>query len=386
LHAAATSRFPWSCVPPPKRRVPYAFLVERPALRDAPVTKLQKFQLGDTTNGPNRVSRYCCPSEPFGPPPTYTGAPMNEDGSEHLYYTDITQPVVNFGVSLLASSSGALIDPFVLGSKDENDVQGYTGTPTNVNALTFDANLDIGAAGVQFPRLQRFFVAVDSRADEFTNRSQKGRYVLNSWLNDLTPPAVRVLTKRVTAGRPLIVAQAVDLGSGVDPLSLVINYNRALVAASLYDPVSGLIVFGIPSAAPKFKPGKTRAIVLASDYQESKNVNTVGDELMPNTAFLETRLTVVNGPTVTWVEPPAHVCAVKNENLLVVAGSTTKVTQVVFSDNGRRIGADKAGPGGVYSTTWHTRKLKRGVHRLTATVVDRSGRKAAAGRQLRVCK
>jgi minor extracellular serine protease Vpr len=369
-----------------KRRVPYAFLVERPALRDAPVTKLQKFQLGDTTNGPNRVSRYCCPSEPFGPPPTYTGAPMNEDGSEHLYYTDITQPVVNFGVSLLASSSGALIDPFVLGSKDENDVQGYTGTPTNVNALTFDANLDIGAAGVQFPRLQRFFVAVDSRADEFTNRSQKGRYVLNSWLNDLTPPAVRVLTKRVTAGRPLIVAQAVDLGSGVDPLSLVINYNRALVAASLYDPVSGLIVFGIPSAAPKFKPGKTRAIVLASDYQESKNVNTVGDELMPNTAFLETRLTVVNGPTVTWVEPPAHVCAVKNENLLVVAGSTTKVTQVVFSDNGRRIGADKAGPGGVYSTTWHTRKLKRGVHRLTATVVDRSGRKAAAGRQLRVCK
>ena len=158
-----------------QRRVPYAFLVERPALRTAPVTKLQKFQLGDTANGPNRVSQYCCPSEPFGPPPGYTGAPMNEDGSEHLYYTDINQPVVNFGVSLLASSAGALIDPFVLGSKDENDVQGYTGTPTNVNGLTFDANIDIGAAGVQFPRLQRFFVSVDSRADEFTNRSQKGR-------------------------------------------------------------------------------------------------------------------------------------------------------------------------------------------------------------------
>ena len=136
---------------------------------------------------------------------------MNEDGSEHLYYTDINQPVVNFGVSLLASSAGALIDPFVLGSKDENDVQGYTGTPTNVNALTFDANIDIGAAGVQFPRLQRFFVSVDSRADEFTNRSQKGQYILNSWVNDLTPPAVRILTTRVTAGRPLIVAQAFDL-------------------------------------------------------------------------------------------------------------------------------------------------------------------------------
>ncbi len=369
-----------------KRRVPYAFLVERPGLRDAPVTKLQKFQIGDTANGPNRVSTYCCPSEPFGPPPSYTGVPMNEDGSEHLYYTDITEPVVNFGVSLLASSSGALIDPFVLGSKDENDVQGYTGTPTNVNALTFDANLDIGAAGVQFPRLQRFFVSVDSRADEFTNRSQKGRYILNSWVNDLTPPAVRVLTTRISAGRPLIVAQALDLGSGVDPLSLVINYNRALVGASLYDPLSGLIVFGIPTAAPKFKPGKTRAIILASDFQESKNVNTVGNDLMPNTNFLETRLTVVNGPTVTWIEPPAHVCAIKNDSLVVVAASTTKVAKVVFRDNGRQVGVDKQGPGGVYGAVWHTTKLKRGVHHLTATVVDGSGRQAAAGRQLKVCK
>ena len=78
----------------------------------------------------------------------------------------------------------------MLGSKDENDVQGYAGIPTDVNPLTFDGGADIGAAGVQFPRLQRFFVAVDSRADEYTNRPQKGKYLLNSWTNDLTPPSV----------------------------------------------------------------------------------------------------------------------------------------------------------------------------------------------------
>ena len=77
-------------------------------------------------------------------------------------------------------------------------MQGYAGIPTDVNSLTFDADVDIGAAGVQFPRLQRFYVAVDSRADEFTNRSQKGKYLLNAWINDLTPPFVRVLTTRVT--------------------------------------------------------------------------------------------------------------------------------------------------------------------------------------------
>ena len=72
---------------------------------------------------------------------------MNEDGAEHLYSTDINEPIVNFGVSVLAATPGALIDPFVLGSKDENDVQGYAGIPTDVNGLTFDANVDVGAAG-----------------------------------------------------------------------------------------------------------------------------------------------------------------------------------------------------------------------------------------------
>jgi len=369
-----------------QRRVPYSFLIERPALRALTATPLQKLQTGDTAKGTSLVATYCCPSEPFGPPPNYVGAPMNEDGAEHLYYTDITEPVVNFGVSVLASSPGALIDPFVLGSPDENDVQGYAGTPTDVNALTFDANIDIGAAGAQFPRLQRFYVAVDSRADPFTDKPLKGKYLLNAWLNDVTPPAVRLLTTRITVGRPLIVAQAVDLGSGVDPLSLVINYNKALVGASAYDPSSGLIVFGIPTAAPKFKAGKTSSVISASDYQESKNINTVGNDLYPNTTFLQTKITVVNGPTVTWIEPPASVCALKQDRLLVVGGSTKPVKTVVFRDGGKRIGTDASGPGGIYSVTWKTAGLKKGVHHLTATVRDSAGHTAVAGRQLKICK
>jgi hypothetical protein len=197
---------------------------------------------------------------------------------------------------------------------------------------------------------------------------------------------VRLLTTRLTAGRPLIVGQAYDLGSGVDPLSLVINYNNALVGASLYDPLSGLIVFGIPTAAPKFKAGTTKAIVMASDYQEAKNINTVGNDIYPNTTFKQVKLTVVNGPTVTWIEPPAHVCALKNDQLVVVADSTKKVKQVVFTDNGKRVGVDKNGSGGVYSIAWKTAKLKKGTRHLVATVIDASGRRAAAGRELKICK
>jgi minor extracellular serine protease Vpr len=369
-----------------QRRVPYAFLVERPALANAPVVQLKKEQIGSTTSGTNRVSVYCCPSEPFGPPPTYVGTPMNEDGAEHLYSYDVDAPIINFGVSILASTPGSLVDPFVLGSKDENDVQGYAGTPTDVNALTFDANADVGAAGVQFPRLQRFYVAVDSRTDPFTGKSLKGRYLLNAWVDDVTPPFVRVLTTRVSAGRPLIVAQAVDFGAGIDPLSLVLNYNNALVGASAYDPVTGLIVFGIPTAAPKFRAGGTRAIVMASDYQEAKNINTVGNDIYPNTTFHPARIRVVNGPTVTWIEPPARVCALKTDQLVVIGGSNKRVSRVVFTDGKRRIGVDRSGPGGVYSVLWHTAKAKRGAHHLRATVIDSAGRKATAGRSLRVCR
>jgi subtilisin family serine protease len=369
-----------------QRRVPYAFLVEKPALRDMRAVKLQKLQEGDTAKGTNNVTSYCCPSEAFGPPPGYAGAPMNEDGAEHLYYTDVNEPIVNFGVSVLGASAGALIDPFVLGSKDENDVQGYAGIPTDVNALTFDANVDVGAAGVQFPRLQRFYVAVDSRADPFTNKSQKGQYLLNAWENDLTPPSVRILTTRITAGRPLIVAAAADLQSGVDPLSLVINYDNALVGASDFDPVTGLVVFGIPAAAPAFKPGKTKLIMQASDYQEAKNINTVGSDIYPNTAFKRVKLTVVKGPTVSWIEPPAAECALKSDELVVVANSTTKVKQVTFADDGKRIGVDEVGSSGIYSIPWKTAKLKKGKHLLTATLTDAAGRTASAGRTVKICK
>jgi subtilisin family serine protease len=368
-----------------ERRVPYAFLVERPALAGAPVTKLRKFEFGSTASGKNRVTQYCCPSEPFGPPPNYVGAPMNEDGAEHVYYEDINQPVVNFGVSVLVQSPNAIVDPWVLGSKDENDVQGYAGTPVDVNSLTFDSNLDVGAAGAQFPRLQRFYVAVDSRADPFTNAPHKGFYLLNSWINDVTPPHVRLLTTRVTAGRPLIVGQAVDSGAGVDPLSLVFSYGHTLIGASAYDPLSGLVVFGIPNDAPRIAPGRPRTIFVASDYQEAKNIDTVGPALMPNTRFHVARLHVVDGPTVTWLSPPAHECVAKSERLLVVADSTAHVAKVVFRDDGHRIGVSSSGAG-AYSIAWKTAHAANGRHRLTATVVDVRGRTATAGRLVKVCR
>src|SRR5262249_38031070 len=147
------------------RRIPYAFDVSRPALADVAARRLTAVVLGTTLGGPSRVSAYCCPSEPFGPPPDYVGAPMDESGSEALFATRVDRPLVNMGVAVVDSSANALIDPWFLGSRDERDVQGYAGTPVNQNDLMLDFGLDIGAAGVAFPRQKEYYVAVDSGSD-----------------------------------------------------------------------------------------------------------------------------------------------------------------------------------------------------------------------------
>jgi subtilisin family serine protease len=366
------------------RRIPYDFLVERPALAEAPVRPLQRFQLGSTLVGTSRVDHYCCPDAPFGPPPDYTGPTQQEDGAEQVYVTHLNRAAANLGVAVVVSSAGSVIDPWVLGSLDENDVQGYAGLPVDVNPLTFDFPLDIGAAGAASPRQQTFYVSVDSGRDPFTGRSLAGRYVLRSWVNDVRPPTIRLLTKRVAAGRPTLVARVVDAGAGVDPLSLVIAYERVLVGAAAYDPVAGIAVFPLPAAAPRIT-ATTAAILVASDYQESKNVNTVGADIMPNTAFSAVKLRAVSGPALSWIVPERNECVAVRTRLVVAASATRKIASVRFFDGGRPIATVTRGQSGLYFADWTTARAKPGRHVLRA-VVTAAGRHSAVTRLVRVCR
>jgi hypothetical protein len=204
-------------------------------------------------------------------------------------------------------------------------------------------------------------------------------------VNDVTPPFVQLVTQRVSTGRPLLIARTLDLGSGVDPLSLVLAYRRVLVGASAYDPASGFVLFGLPREAPALKAGRTRVTVVASDYQETKNVNTLGNEILPNTSYLGRSIRAVAGPAVTWLVPEAGQCAARTERLLVAASATHKLREVRFLVDGRRIGKDRSGPDGLYALPWKTRGKKTGPHRLTAVALDAAGKRAAASRTVRVC-
>ena len=375
------------------RRVPYAFLVTRPGLNLAPVTKLQRFQTGDTRRGTSRASAYRFPAAAFGPAPNYVGPPVVEDGAERLYSFRINRSVANAGAAIIGSSRGSLVHPWLLGSPDENDVQGYAGTPMNVNPLTLDYPLDVGAAATVFPRQGTYYVAVDSGRDDFTGRSLAGSYALWSWQNDVLPPLIGLVTSRVSAGRPTIALRAFDVGesifdpgAGVDPLSLVISYGRTLIGASAYDPVSGIALFVLPSQAPPLKAGNVSLAASAADFQEAKNVNTSGADILPNTSFAEGTLRVVSGPSVTWLLPGAGECAEPQTGLAVLASSTAKVRSVRFFDDQERIAVDRTGPAGIYDARWRTRGAAAGKHTLRAIVTDAQGRQAEARVNVRVCR
>jgi hypothetical protein len=281
-----------------------------------------------------------------------------------------------------------LIDPWFLGSKNENDVQGYAGTPVNQNDLMFDFGIDTGAAGDAFPLQQQFYVSVDSGSDRFTNQSLPGRYILRFWENDLKPPTIKLLTTRVTAGRPTIVARVLDDKSGVDPLSLVIGYRRVLVGAALYDPFSGLAIFALPPAASTIPHGTTRAVIEASDFQEGKNVATIGNNLLPNTRFKVVHIRGVAGPAISWLTPQVNQCVAQHSSagLTVEATSTPAVVGVRFSVDGKQIANDRRGAAGLFSVPWRVDGTKVGRHLLSAVAADKHGKRISATRPIRVCK
>jgi hypothetical protein len=200
------------------------------------------------------------------------------------------------------------------------------------------------------------------------------------------PPLRGLTTNRVAAGRPTLALRVLDLGAGVDPFSLVIGYGQALVAAAAYDPVSGIALFPLPRQAPVLRAGQRQLGASAADFQEAKNVDSVGDELLPNTAFASGNITVVNGPAITWVTPEPRECAAATAPLLVIASSTATLRSVRFLDGSKRITTVRRGTAGIYSATWKRGSAAKGRHTLRAIITDAKGRQAEAQRVVRVCK
>jgi subtilisin family serine protease len=210
------------------------------------------------------VTRYRYPETPRG-----VGVTSTLRGPERVFRVRLTKRVANFGVVVTRRGAGSRVEPRVVAGLDENRLTGYAGLPVNHNPYMDEFREPLLVAGVLSPVPGEYAIVFDSAA-----RAGAGPFTFRYWLNDVTPPTVRLRTATVARATPLVVS-ATDAGAGVYPESIRVSVDGASMRWTLR---RGAI--SIPTAG--LSTGTHRLTVRVSDYQESKNTENVA-RILPNT-------------------------------------------------------------------------------------------------------
>jgi len=241
------------------RRIPFLFGVSAPSLASEPKTNLRRPGLyrGTTSGAPSLVSSYRYP----------TGGELSFPGPERAYRYVVTGHPANFGVVVL---SGRVV-PHVTFDGSEDHLAGYPGLPLDINPYRDHYGDRVPAAGAVLPAHGVYDVVFDTRA-----ASDAGRFTFRLWVNDTTPPRLRIRSTRGT-----IVVAATDAGSGVDPTSVHATLDGRRVKA----------VWRAGAVRVHTPPGRHRLVLSVADYQETRNMEDV-PPILPNTATLRATVRV----------------------------------------------------------------------------------------------
>jgi hypothetical protein len=256
------------------RRVAFWFHVEVPRLGLDPHRTLRAPGLyhGDTAGKAARVSSYRYPQRGLAP-----GVPTRLGGPEQVFRFTLRRPVANFGIVVVRHAPGVRVSPRLVAGDDENRVVGYTGVPVDVNPYQgFYRPEPVVGAVLPDPGTYDFVFDTPTGA-------RPGRFTFRFWVDDTSPPSIRLLDRRDTIGKPIRVAVR-DAGSGVDPHSLHASVGGKSVRHAFAHGVLLLRTNGL-------RPGRDAITVRASDYQETKNMEDVGP-VLPNTRVLHATVTL----------------------------------------------------------------------------------------------
>ena len=255
------------------RRVAFWFHVEVPRLGLDPhrILRGPGMYHGDTAGKASRVSSYRYPQLGLAP-----GVPTHLGGPEQVFRFALDHRVANFGVVILSHARGVRVSPRLVADNDENRVVGYTGIPLGINPYQGYYRAE-PVVGTVLPEPGRYEFVFDT-----PTHAQSGRFAFRFWVDDTSPPSVRVLDHRAKIGQPIRFAVR-DSGSGVDRHSLRAKIGKKWVRFTYTRGVLRLQTAGV-------RPGRQAVTVTASDYQETKNMEDVGP-VLPNTRVFHTTVT-----------------------------------------------------------------------------------------------
>ena len=251
------------------RRIPYWGRRTAQGIARQPFTTLRRAGVirSTTTGRRNLVSRYRYPENPRG-----VGVTTVLRGPERVYRLRLTKRAANFGVVITQRGRSSRVEPRVVAGFDENRLTGYAGLPVNHNPYSERFREPVLAAGALSPAPGEYAVVFDS-----ASRSQAGTFSFRYWVNDVTPPTLRLRTRAVARGSPVLVS-ATDAGAGIYPESVFATLDGDRVDATFRRGVVSVSTAGLES-------GLHRLRVRISDYQESKNTENVA-RILPNTRWL----------------------------------------------------------------------------------------------------
>jgi len=257
------------------RRVPFWFRVEVPRLGLDSHRTLSRpgIHHGNTAGKPSRVSFYRYPERGFA-----VGVPTRLGGPEQVFRFRLRRRVANFGAVVVASGRGVRVSPRLVAGDDENRLVGYTGLPTSLNPYQEFARPEPVVAAV-LPDPGTYDLVFDTPTG-----AKPGAFTFRFWVNDTTPPSIRLLDRTTVAGRLLRFAVH-DAGSGVDRRSLRVKVGGKAFPFFTY-------AGGVLSIRTKgLQPGRHSVTLTASDNQETKNMEDVGP-VLPNTRVLHATVTL----------------------------------------------------------------------------------------------
>jgi subtilisin family serine protease len=219
-----------------------------------------------TAGRPALVSSYRYPESPSG-----IGVATTLRGPERVFRFRVAKRVANAGVVVTRLGRGSSVEPRIVAGLDENRLTGYAGLPVNHNPYMNEFRESVRAAAVLSPARGDYAVVFDS-----PQRADAGAFTFRFWVNDVTPPTVRLRTKSVAAGRPVLVS-AVDSGAGVYPESVRATIDGSVARWTIRRGVISLPTGGLSAGAHRLR-------LRVSDFQESKNTENVA-RILPNTRF-----------------------------------------------------------------------------------------------------
>jgi subtilisin family serine protease len=219
------------------------------------------------------VTAYRYPASPGG-----IGVTTVLRGPERVFRFRITTRVANAGVVITQLGRGSSVEPRIVAGLDENRLTGYAGLPVNHNPYMDEFRKPLRAAAVLSPARGDYAVVFDS-----PERAGAGRFTFRYWVDDVSPPTLRLRTKSVAQGRPLLVS-AIDKGAGIYPQSIRVTVDGSTAGWTLRGDLISIATGGL-------SPGSHRLRMRVSDFQESKNTENVA-RILPNTRWFTATFTV----------------------------------------------------------------------------------------------